>query len=897
MSVSNAKKCDCVVKAEHGSTGHQYTPKLQDGHEKPDAYLCAYHPSHLLCQMPKLSALWAKGSEAQEKEGKKVKTSKYGEVEVISLAKMDEHLAKPEFQKQEPPKELILSIMFNVAFYGNWFPEELKTEFDQAHKRLEKQGAKPGAYLMALEATFSPSPNEQRFVEWITDRMNSWNQAASKTSYARLEMKENLIQALVTTDRWYAKLSPQAHKKIRALYSRTYKIINRKEFEWEKDFSGGLGALAVIGRASERWTIGALVIKFGGGAEKTFRFSPDLFKKDRNPKETLKTIESSGILYDPIPVEWQKPVWNFFTNHYDQLYKERKYWRALEDFVTNNPDYISAFIEEKDRWTSKLPERRGGGYAHDAADTYDLHCILKSLAEQSKIPEEHKLTVYHYILSTFDRDKKKNYQSIHDVKFLEERVMSDYLVEHTEERPECYSTSCNLGGSLFIKRAKEWGAEKTIGFMKRVIPEVIHDRLGLSFRIVKLLIDLDREEINKFLDELRDPKKRDVEAINSDPLWHEMWSWLLGFLSASSFMYRYSSEKKYGASLNDLPLLLLRRGKKHLAEEFYFKNHPYAKLYNMARDIRPSGKGLSFVSIDSFADPKRVAHADKDQVYPLNGLTTQWKEVHEESMATHGVSTSTLAVGDRYGLAPDAELYVAPVDFGSESLPATLIRTLEEVIERREGDSSIAVVGMSFGLSVPHVFRKVAKKSPLFERLKKAAERLHAMGVALVAASGNDGSDDLVNMVGYLPHVQLVGATDSRLTEDRGDDWRAFYTTGGDKENPVRFFAHAQPVLIPENEKDLNWERLTGTSYAQPHFSGVLLLMKEVNPELSWDEHYKVLEQTRDKGSSKSKRGSPIKPVWTIDPMEAIAVVAQRPGSRYKGERLKRLLKHLGYSK
>ncbi|MCK5642589.1 MAG: hypothetical protein KAJ19_17410, partial [Gammaproteobacteria bacterium] len=512
--------------------------------------------------------------------------------------------------------------------------------------------------------------NEQRFVDWITDRMNSWNQDASKTLYASLGMKESLTQSLGVTNRWYGKLSPQAQKKVKALYARTDQIIHRKEFEWQKDLGGGFGDFAIIGRIAENLMTSAMVIKFAGVDKEPFRFPPDLFKKDRDPKEVLKTIDSSYILYKPIPAEWQKPVWDFLNNHYDELYKEKSYWRALGSFVENNTDYVPAFIEEMDKWKSKLPEKDWSYAAdQDGATTFEQDTILNRLAEEFKVPEEYKLAVYHYILTR--PDNEKNYHKIQDVKTLEERLMSDYLVESAKDRFGCLPTFCDLGRNLFIKKAGEWGSEKTIDFMKRVFPKEMHDKLSLSFRFVKLLIGLDREEIDKFLAELRDPKRRDVEAINNDPLWYGMWNGLLDFPSAVGVVDGYiTAGRRYGAHLNNLPRFLLGKGKKDLVEEFYFKNHPYAKLYSMPKDIQPTGKGLSFVSIDSFADPKKIAHVDKQQVHLLNGGATQWKEVDEQSTATHGVATSTLAVGARYGLAPEAKLYIAPVDFESENLPA-----------------------------------------------------------------------------------------------------------------------------------------------------------------------------------------------------------------------------------
>lgn len=889
---------NCSEVREGAISTHAPIEPLQS-QAKQDRFFCRSraNKSSTLCKKPLIPALWRWKGVAPH-EGKTVKTSKYGEVKVIPLSRMDEYLARPEFQQEEPPEKLAMTIGFNMAFYGSWFPEGLKKEFDEAHQRLERQGKPAGPHLMNYEAMYAP--NEGRFLRWIQDRMSSWNKRAEATLRGSLSEKLNLENSLGVTQRWEDRLSPNGWQKVHGLFAKTDELTNRRGFEWEKDINRLFEAGGIFGRVIGSQIISGLTAKFAGKKEESFQLSSDLFEAGRDPEEVLKALRSDDVVYKPLSKEWQRPVWDFLRNNLDPLSSQKVYWFAVGAFLENNPEYIPSFIEERERWVSRLPKEYQFYGDLDVANSDEVVDIFADLFEKDKIPPEHKLTAYHYVLTDHKIDREKDYAAIKDVQRLEERLMADHLQEIPKEDPNFYTRGAELGNTLFLRRAREWGAQKTIDFMKGIFPEEMHAKLTLSFRVIRLFIDLDPKEIEAFLAELQDPTRRDLEAVRDDPLWKNLWGeFVTGFsLGLTLFASQdIALARIYNAALATLPVFLLGHGKKREVEKFYYANHPYARLYNMPDDIRPTGE-ISFVSVDEFKDPRLAAHIDKRNVTPLNGKATQWKKVKNSSNgaeATHGEATSAFAVGERFGLAPHAGLYIAPVDFEREQLPSTLARNLEEVIRKKRDDPAIGVVGMSFGLAVPHVFRKEVARSRIFQKLKRVAEALHSRGVALVASSGNTGSEELINMAGFLPHVQLIGSLDSELTEDRSDDWRSDYTTGGDKVNPVRFLAHADPLLRPSEGEKMEWDWGAGTSFAQPHFSGVLLLMKSVNPSLTWDEIYKILEETRDMGGTKDKWDRTVKPVLTIDPIEAIAVAAKRPGSTYHGERLERLLKHLGY--
>ena len=382
--------------------------------------------------------------------------------------------------------------------------------------------------------------------------------------------------------------------------------------------------------------------------------------------------------------------------------------------------------------------------------------------------------------------------------------------------------------------------------------------------MIDLLLEKDPETARAFLRELQDPSLRNQEEVNKDPLWHHFWIEITGTIMSGVDSMR--PKDRYDNFLHDLPAILLKRDYRGIiVKQFYFDNHPYAPIYAMPEDLRPTGKGTAFVSIDVFSLSK------------------------EEGSVAHGMMTSEVAVGQELGIAPDARLYELHADVGkSETLSQILAKNLKKVIELKKKDPSIAVVGMSFGLDVPRSFREEAEKSPVFQEIRGYAETLHEMGVLLVASSGNDSSEDLFNIVGFLPHVQLIGAADSHLTMARNDDFRSPYSTGSEKNQSVHFWAHADPSLLPSEKGGLQWSWRSGTSFSQPNFSGVVLLMKEVNPTLSVEDCLKILNETKDRGMNTSY------PIETIDPMDALAWAAKLPGSTYQGERLKAFLEKLG---
>lgn len=148
-----------------------------------------------------------------------------------------------------------------------------------------------------------------------------------------------------------------------------------------------------------------------------------------------------------------------------------------------------------------------------------------------------------------------------------------------------------------------------------------------------------------------------------------------------------------------------------------------------------------------------------------------------------------------------------------------------------ETDDGVQVINNSWGSS---------SRRPLYDRLVTA---LTEAGITCVFAAGNSGpSDGTVGGPGHLPNVLTVGAVDHRKRiapfSSRGDRIR------NKAEIWVKPDVCAPGVSVLSVGPKNTWQRWPGTSMASPHVTGVVALMKAVNPHLKPRDIKLILEQT-----------------------------------------------------
>ncbi len=204
------------------------------------------------------------------------------------------------------------------------------------------------------------------------------------------------------------------------------------------------------------------------------------------------------------------------------------------------------------------------------------------------------------------------------------------------------------------------------------------------------------------------------------------------------------------------------------------------------------------------------------------------------------IAGGTSPEGIRFGVAPPelVELAVAR-GLNPHGMDSWLISGLAWMVDPDGNPATpdgVQVVNNSWGSS---------SRKPVYDRLVKA---LTSMGVTLVFACGNSGPEaGTIGSPAHLPEVISVGAVDHRGRI-------APFSSRGDQivnkaEIPVKPDVSAPGVAIYSIAPRNQFERWNGTSMAAPHVTGVVALMKAVNPGMRPRDVKLVLEATaRDLG-------------------------------------------------
>jgi|GEM_PF-4127132 len=791
-----------------------------------------------------------------------------GKAKVIPLQRLHRCLADPRMGKDERFTE---DVSFNVRFYGSWFPKKTNAQFEKANRILDRRGESPSFQMMVLERNYAL--DAERATSWMIDGAKRWLDDDGKSVDDFIAQVGSLFRA------WEERLSPDQLSAINAAFRPIYEIISADEFRWNMGFMSRFFIMSGIAECS-------------GLEGRSRERRPDLSSEflSRSSGDVLNDLKDILLHADEaFEPEVADRVWDFFVSSVGELHVERDYWSSMQYFLKKNTSYIAEFINEHDRLLASF---EGEDTEYGAASPFYLQNIYVELLTAGVVPEGDRMAALLRVLEDSAVHEGyghlREYAKAEGLEDLEAKFMRDYLmVEAADEQSQRYRefyprAMVEVGSHIFEAKAKEWGAEKTMEWMRSNLPEDMAEHLDLTYDILRLLLDKSPEVARKFLNQLKDPEAVRRAGLYKDPLWNEVGRTLSdsGMFLSSYNVFSMSDVTKgsiYRNLLLEIPEYLNEIGLGDLLKDFYLANNSYAELYSAPSHLRPTGRGLTYMTLDLFPDLSKEGHPDKDDVAVTMIEDSVWAK---EDRDYHGIGTSALAVGRTLGLAPDADLHVIPFpEDGDASFPKTVLAGLKKVRDARLADPNIAVVGLSMGLEIPHAFRSRVRGSGIYKELKAVCKELHELGVAVIVSAGNDGSKDHVNMLGYLPHVKLVGAVNSGYTPSRSDDVESKYSTGGDGANPVSFWAHADPVVSPIGGSGYEWILRGGTSSAQPFVSAAILLMKEVNPTLTPDDCYRILDETSDPlADSDAARG--------IDPAEAIISAGRLPGSTYTSERL-----------
>lgn len=164
---------------------------------------------------------------------------------------------------------------------------------------------------------------------------------------------------------------------------------------------------------------------------------------------------------------------------------------------------------------------------------------------------------------------------------------------------------------------------------------------------------------------------------------------------------------------------------------------------------------------------------------------------------------------------------------------------IEEVI-RYAVDSGVQVINGSFGYWSP--------SAELLSQLRRGIAYAQEKNVVMVFSAGNFGSNNDVkssypaNFTTEFDNVISVGASDQKN--------KRFYASNYGKKT-VDVFAPGEKIIV--NYGGDNYKLSNGTSEAAPIVTGLVALMKQVNPNLKASEIKKILISTVDKNTDLEK--------------------------------------------
>jgi hypothetical protein len=235
----------------------------------------------------------------------------------------------------------------------------------------------------------------------------------------------------------------------------------------------------------------------------------------------------------------------------------------------------------------------------------------------------------------------------------------------------------------------------------------------------------------------------------------------------------------------------------------------------------------------------------------------------------HGTHVASIAVGNdgtNFGVARGAKLVALdvfsadndPADCSPDPVPCEITDSLAvldalDYVNAHSSDYNIASVNISVGGSL---FSGYCDDDPR----KVAIDALHAKGIAVAIAAGNEGATDKVDKPGCISTAETVGASDDATAVPSFSNFSTM----------VDFMAPGVNVLAA-NSSGTGLVAKSGTSIAAPHVAGAWAIMRQAFPTGSFDLIETSLKQT---GVPISRAGVS----YTIPKIQVSAAISQLKG-------------------
>lgn len=236
------------------------------------------------------------------------------------------------------------------------------------------------------------------------------------------------------------------------------------------------------------------------------------------------------------------------------------------------------------------------------------------------------------------------------------------------------------------------------------------------------------------------------------------------------------------------------------------------------------GAGVGVAVLDSGVD---ASHPELSSRVVLEGNFTPEAGSGANDVNGHGTAVAGIIAGTSGGMAPAATIWAARVCNNDGACPQEqVIAALDAIYEARAEAGGLDLVNLSLGGGKANAFCDA--DAPAYAA---AVNRLVNAGIAVFAASGNDGFVDGVSLPSCLSNTISVGAVaDASFVSDacgpvQADTIMCYSNSGV----PLDLLAPSECARTPKPGGGFE-SCFNGTSAATPYAAGVAALLKGLKP-------------------------------------------------------------------